>query len=107
MIGDVGRFYKAWTVYRMVTADDGMGGFTQTSSSVAAVEGRMRPLTGELKLSADKDTAFGSHRFYCNPTTEITPGRYLSTGGAMYEVKFAADMMSMGRLMQSDCQAVE
>ena len=101
------RFFKdGWIVYHMTQIDDGMGGFTQASSSQGTVSGLMRPLSGELKLSADRDTSFGSHRFYCAPSTMITPGRYLSTGGAMYEVKFAADMMSMGELMQCDCQVV-
>ena len=102
------RFFKdGWIITRMVNISDSMGGFTQASSSQGTISGIMRPLSGELKLSASKDTVFGTHRFYCFPTTLLASGGYLSTGGAKYEVKFVADMMSMGRLMQCDCEVIE
>ncbi len=107
MIGSVERFFKpGWVITKYKPVADGMGGFTQSSSSQGSVSGVMRPLSGEYRLSADKDTAFATHRFYCNPSSLILPGRYLSTGGKKYEVKFASDMMNMGRLMQVDCEVV-
>ena len=108
MIGAIENYFTAgWVVSRHKSVRDTMGGFTQTSSSVGSVSGDMRPLSGEYKLSADKQIAFGTHRFYCSPTSIITPGRVLSTGGVEYEVKFAADMMNMGRVMQVDCEVIE
>ena len=107
MIGNIASYYTSgWVVTRYKPVSDGMGGFTQVSSSQGSVSGIMRPLTGERKLSADKHTAFADHRFYCTPTSIITPGRYLSTGGVKYEVVFPANMMNMDRLTQVDCKVV-
>lgn len=107
MIGNVELYFQSgWVIYEHKTTADTMGGFTQVSTSQASLSGLMRPLTGDYRLSADKETAFATHRFYCEPTTELTPGRFLSTGGTEYEVKFASDIMNMGRLMQVDCEAI-
>lgn len=100
-------FEPGWVIYRNIITQDSMGGITHASSSQASVSGLMRPLSGELKLSADKNTAFGTHRFYCLPTTNLLSGDYLSTGGVRYEVKFPADVMNFGRLMQCDCEVVK
>ena len=106
-IGTVSNFFTAtWTVIRYAPVRDTMGGFSPSSSSAGTVSGMMRPLSGHLKLSADKDHAFATHRLYCAPTSIITAGRYLTTGGSKYEVKFVSNVMNMGRLMQVDCEVV-
>jgi hypothetical protein len=68
----------------------------------------MRPLTGDKRISADKDTYFGDHRFYCSPVDIKENDVLTKTGssGTQYEVKHAPDMMTMGRLQQVDCELV-
>ena len=109
MIGNIERFYESgWKVLRATETQDAAGGMVTTLAAHLSVRGRMRPLTGDKRISADKDTYFGDHRFYCSPA-DILEGDVLTKTGSTtttYEVKHAPDMMTMGRLMQVDCELV-
>ena len=109
MIGNIAKYYEAgWKVLRATETQDAAGGMVSTLSTHLSISGRMRPLTGDKRISADKDTYFGDHRFYCDPV-DILEGDYLTLTGStttVYEVKHAPDMMTMGRLMQVDAELV-
>ena len=106
MIENVARFFEpGWEVWRWTESPDGMGGFVKAWTFQANVEGRMRPLTGTKRLSADKETFFGDHRFYCFPA-DIRKGDQLRNGSRNYDVKFPADMMTFDRFMQVDCELI-
>lgn len=106
MIGRVNQYYESgWVLYRATSTTDAYGGVVNTYSSQAALTGRLRPLSGEYRLSADKETEFATHRFYCSPA-DIRVGDRLSKGGDIYEVKFAANVMDMGRFMHVDLEWV-
>jgi SPP1 family predicted phage head-tail adaptor len=103
---DVKRFLESgWEVWRWSESQDDYGGTTEEWAKLEDVSGLMRPLSGNLKMSADKETVFATHRFYCLPT-DIEPGDQIRNG-KKYEVKFASDMMNFGRLMQVDCEVIE
>ena len=195
MIGSVARFFEAgYEVWRWEEVTDAWGGKTKQWVQRQDVEGRLRPLSGDKRLSADKETIFATHRFYCfpfapEPVTDeavtltgtdpqglsfkqavtrdnaqvvenivvtdqatppvaytvatdytvslddngyttitrvatgtiadgetvlvsyeyapgILPGDEIRIGGDRYAVKFSADMMTMGRLMQIDLEMV-
>jgi len=107
MIGMVRKhFTPGWEVWRYVSSQDDYGGTTETWTIQETIAGRMRPLSGEKKLAADKNTAFGTHRFYCIPT-DIKPGDEIRKDNVNYRVKHPADMMTFGRLMQVDLEVIE
>jgi len=106
MIEEVSKFFEdGWEIWRWTEDDDGMGGIVEDWEKQADVEGRMRPLTGDKRLTADKETFFGSHRFYCFPT-DIRKGDQLRNGSNNYDVKFPSDMMAFDRFMQVDCELI-
>ncbi len=105
---NVDRYFEpGWVVYVKTETQDGYGGLVVSYTSSSVVEGRMRPLSGDKRLSADKVDAFATHRFYCRPTAAIVPGVALGQGSADYVVKFAADVMTQDRLMQVDVELVK
>jgi len=106
MIENITRYFEGgWMIHRKAVTQDAAGGITETFSTHAAVEGRMRPLSGNKIVSADKATYFADFRFYCFPA-DILEGDRLVKGSDTYDVKHAADMMDFGRLMQVDCELV-
>jgi len=101
-------FEPGWNVYRPTVSQDAAGGVVNTYTTHLAVSGRMRPLTGDTRISAEKNTYFADHRFYCFVVDIDEYDIIAKTGstGTTYEVKHAADMMTMDRLMQVDCELV-
>ena len=69
MIENIERFFEpGFSVWRGGNTPDAWGGNVFTYAvHIAALSGRLRPLTGDMRMSADKDTHFGTHRFYCFP----------------------------------------
>lgn len=107
MIERVERFFEpGWEVWRKtIELDDSGAVLPDPWVIIMKLEGRLRPLSSSLRLSSDKETYFGSHRFYCFPT-DILEGDQLRRGTERYEVKGAHDMMDMDRFMQIDCEVV-
>ena len=106
MIDGVGSYFEpGWELWRWTEEQDDYGGITEQWTKQADIDGRMRPLTGDKRLSADKDTFFGSHRFYTK-RADIKEGDQLRKDKD-YEVKFVADIMQFGELVQVDCVVIE
>ena len=107
MIENVARFFQPGIeVERWTEIPDAWGGVVQDWAAHLTIEGLIRPLSGDKKLSADKDTAFGTHRLYCFPA-DITTADRIVWGGVNYAVKFASDVMNFGRFMQVDLEVVD
>lgn len=78
-----------------------------TWADVKEVIGRLRPLSGEKRVAASKETAFISHRFYCSYFSEaIPPGCTLLLEGNRYNIKFIQNVMMMDRLLQLDLELI-
>ena len=106
MIGNVKKYFTAGhQVWRASPVADAWGGMVDTPALITTVSGRIRPLSGDVRLSADKKTAFATHRFYCFPA-DIRAGDEIRTGGQTYRVNFAGDIMTFGRFMQVDMELV-
>ena len=71
------------------------------------VIGRLRPLSGEKRVAASKETAFISHRFYCSHFSEAIPaGCTLLLEGNRYNIKFVQNVMTMDRILQLDLELI-
>ncbi len=103
----IARYYEpGWKRNRRTYADTAIGGREVASTVTVATDGRMRPLSGQQRLSADKQTLYASHRFYC-PVFDVVQGDELeSPGGVGYRVVFVKDVMSMDRHLEVDCELV-
>ena len=96
-------FETGWMIYRKTVTQDGAGGIVETYSTHAAVLGRMRPLSGNLMVSADKGFYSADHRFYCSPA-DILEGDQLRKGSDIYDIKHVANMMTFDKLYHVDCE---
>ena len=67
--------------------------------------GRLRPMSGREKQSADKKTQFATHRIYC-PIMDIKPTDRIKYKGQMFEVLFASNVMDSDEFMQVDCELI-
>ena len=107
MIGQVARHFEAgWQVWRWTETVDDMGGVVKAWALQTTISGRMRGLSGDKRFSADKETFFGDHRFYCFPA-DIQEGDELRRGGRTFKVHFANDVMTFDRFMQVDCELIQ
>jgi hypothetical protein len=70
MIENIARFFEpGFEVWRWEPVPDAWGGTVKQWVQRQDVEGLLRPLKGELRVSADKETEYADHRFYCFPFT--------------------------------------
>lgn len=99
-------FDKTVEVWRWSEVDDAWGGKIKVWAKFSEVDGALRPLAGQFRLSADKETVFATHKFYCFPT-DIIVGDQIRYDGEEYEVTFAQDVMRFSRLMQIEMRLVE
>ena len=95
-------FETGWNVLRPAVTQDAAGGVVNTLSTHLSLTGCMRPLTGDKRISAEKDTYFADHVFYCEPVDILESDVIFKTGSTAttYTVKHASDMMTMDRSMQ-------
>ncbi len=101
MLANIARWFtETWEVYRLTTEDDSWGNPVEEWNLSHEVMGRFRPLSGERKLSADKQTEFADAKFYCAIDADIETGDRLVGNGQTYDVKIPQDPMSMGRFLQ-------
>ena len=70
MIENVARYFdRTVQVWRWEETEDAWGGKVPQWVRRQDVTGRLRPIKGEARLSADKASIFADHRFYCFPFT--------------------------------------
>jgi len=106
MIGMIRKYFTSgWELWRFTDGTDDYGGTSKTWSKQSDLEGLMRPLTGDRKLSAYKETDFATHKFYMKPA-DIQQGDEIRKDNVHYKVKNAPDMMNFGMLMQIELEVV-
>lgn len=104
-IKGISKYYTTGhEIERSTDATGGFGGFARTWSSHLSPAGRLRPLSGDQQLSADKETAFATHRFYCAPDDIKVTDRYKDPDGNIYRIKFVSDVMNMDNHLQVDLE---
>jgi len=101
MLQNITRWFtETWEVYRLSVVDDSWGNPIETWTLSHEVLGRFRPLSGDRKLSADKQIEFADAKFYCAIDADILTGDRLVGNNQTYDVKLPQDPMSMGEFLQ-------
>lgn len=71
------------------------------------VVGRLRPLSSQDNIVANKEAVFISHRFYCSYfDDEIPLNCSILINNERYMIRFVQDVMTMHRLLQIDLEQV-
>ncbi len=100
----MGRHYESgFEIWRDTGDTDDWGTTIENFEMQAEMEGRLRPLSGDMRMAADKQTEFATHKLYCDPV-DIRAGDRIHFQGDVFRVNFAQDVMSMDRLMQVELE---
>jgi head-tail adaptor len=100
-------FESGWTLHKFTsTGVDTWGNPVEGWSTGTAISGRFRQLSGDKRLSADKQTEFADAKFYCAYSTGVAVGDQLRKGSDYYEVKFVHNPMDMDRFLQVEVRKV-
>ena len=89
MGGLINRFYTSGHKIQRYAAvgQDSYGGTTYDWEPHLTVEGKLWQLSGDKKLSADKDTIFSTHKFATDIADIKETDRYKDPSGKIYEIK--------------------
>ena len=93
-------FESGWTLHSLTSTEDDWGNPVEGYSAGTAIMGRFRPLSGDRKLSADRQTPFADAKFYCSSTSTIAVGDQLRKSPDVYEVTWVQNPMDMDRFLQ-------
>ena len=103
----ISKYYESGIVIQRLTqVSNGMGGYTDTWSTHLTINGRIRPLNGNERLSADKTTLFATHRLYCD-VIDIKESDRVLYNSKIYQVKFVSNVMNFDRHLQVDLELIE
>jgi SPP1 family predicted phage head-tail adaptor len=103
----VNWFTEEWVVNRLTTEDDDWGNPVEAWNFSHTIFGRFRPLSGDRKLSADKQTEFADGKLYCATGSDIFVGDRIQRNGETYEVLFVQNPMSMDKFLQVEVKFIE
>lgn len=62
-----GLLNQTLTLQSFTTTDDGMGGVVESWSDTGSFKGRISSLSTQEKMAQDKETAFYTHKIFCDP----------------------------------------
>ena len=100
----ISRLYvPGFELWRDAGDTDEWGTTVEKFEKLKKLEGRLRPLSGDLRMSADKQGEFATHKFYCHPQ-DIRPGDRIRYQGEMFKVSFVADPMDMNMFLQVELE---
>lgn len=110
-IGNVAAYLtQTATVMRATETTATTGAIINVWSSQSQHSGRLQPYTvtkaGGTYISADKVTVMAGYRWYSAYSTSFTEKDRLRIGSTTYRIQRIADVMSMGRLMQTELELV-
>ena len=87
----ISRFYTSGhKIQRVTVTTDGYGGTINTWADHLTVKGKRWALSGDQKMSADKETIFADYKFATAIADIKTTDRYVDPEGNAYEIKFIA-----------------
>lgn len=83
------RFFTGGHKIEKMTTEQGpRGGVEKTwKTHLADIDGKLWPLSGDRRLSADKQTYFADHRFITGPADITEKHRYQDPDGNVYRIK--------------------
>ena len=87
----INRFYTSGhKIQRVTVTQDSYGGVVETWADHLTVAGKLWELSGDKKLSADKETIFSTHKFATAIADIKDTDRYVDPDGNAYEIKALA-----------------
>jgi len=88
----INRFYTSGhKIQRVTVTQDSYGGVVETWADHLTVAGKLWELSGDKKLSADKETIFSTHKFATAIADIKDTDRYVDPDGNAYEIKALAE----------------
>jgi len=91
MDGLIKRFYTTGhKIQRVTVTEDDYGGVVETWADHLIVSGKLWELSGDKKLSADKETIFSTHKFATGIADIKDTDRYVDLDAKEYEIKALA-----------------
>ena len=101
MIEGIKRFYTTGHIIERYTEGaEGFGGSEGTWATHLEIDGRLRPLSGDEQLSADKLTVFADHKLYTSLADIKETDRYKDPDGNIYRIKFIKEPMKWGNHLE-------
>lgn len=99
-------YTPGWTIQRAGQVQNEWGDWVDGwADHLTNVEGRMRALSGSERYSADKQTFFGTHRFYTSVANIKVTDRIVKEG-TTYDIKFVNNVMEFDEFLQCDVEVV-
>lgn len=95
------------TLVSITRTSDGMGGWTESESNVATIEGYLRTLSGRERLASDMETVVRTHRFYCDYNSNITEDKRFKLGSKYFDIEAINNIGNMNIYMQIDLKVRE
>ena len=88
----ISRFYTSGhKIQRVTVTTDSYGGTINTWADHLTVKGKRWALSGDKKLSADKETIFADYKFATTIADIKGTDRYVDPDGYAYEIKALAE----------------
>lgn len=95
------RFFSTGITYTIPTITrDAAGGEIETPGTPISLKGRIRPMTGNEVLAAQRLNTISSHVLYCLPEAGLTEKCLVYLGSTIYQVTFIKDPMTYARFWQ-------
>lgn len=95
------------TRQRLTTSVNRIGGTGETWGDDLDFYGRIRPLSAEKRLSADRQTIACTHKLYCSVIDITAKDRVTDGAGNFYRVIGVIDSMSEGEFLTCELLFIE
>ena len=93
----INRFYTpGHIIQRKIELKDEWGGSTEEWTDLIIIEGKLWQLSGDKRLSADKETIFADYKFACNLTDIKEADRYIDPDNRIFKIKAIAERKRPG-----------
>lgn len=96
-------FKEGYKIQRPTTTNNN-GLVEKTYTDVATISCRVRQLSGNEAIAAEKMGYTANYRIYCLATDVEEQDRIIGLNDEIYEVKNVNNVMDMGQLFHVDCE---
>jgi len=91
------RYYSTGITFKVPAITRVHGENVETLGAAIELPGRIRPMTGNEVLAAEKLNTISSHVLYCAPTVLLTTKCHVYYAAEHYLVKYIKNPMSMSK----------
>ena len=108
MIKNIESFYnQEFQIMRYTMTSSGYGGVQGAWSEHLKVIGRLRPMTADERLRADKVSLDSTHRLYTSIADIVSKDRVIDVYGNNYAIKGLKNPMNMDNHLEIDLELIE